>query len=345
MLSDTQILDLVNSTLAKFDKDKFEQIAQELQEYYFFKELTTNRGGVAVKDGGVGIEETLMTNFGGRSRWVGLYAQDSSIVRDYLAKIRVNWKTLTDSVEYDRGELSRNSGASRILNVIKPRRTAMMLRVAATLEDAFFGTPDADDDLTMWGLKYWIVKNATTGFNGGAAAGFTTVGNVNLTKVPNYKNYTDTYTEVSKADLIKSMRTAHRKTHWVSPISGTEFKSETGQRRRILVNEATINAIETVGEAQNDNLGRDIASMDDMTVFKKHPIQWVPALDADTSNPVYMIDLASFKPVVLKGEYMRRSDAVNMAAGGQHNVFKSCFDLTIQTLCYNRRANAVLYVA
>lgn len=340
MLTDTQIKDLVNSTLAKFDKDKFEQIAQELQEYYFMKELMTNRGGVIVKDGGVGIEETLMTGFGGRSRWVGMYAQDEVVVGDFLTKARLDWKHLTDNVAYDRGELERNSGASRVLNVIKPRKIAMMLRVAATLEDAFFGTPDPDDSETMWGLKYWLVKNAVAGFNGGLPAGFSTVANVNLTKVPTFKNYTDSYTEVSKADLIKKMRLAHERTHWKSPISAQEFRTETGQKRRILVNLATKSAMETVGESQNDNLGRDIASMDNNIVFRGHAIHWVPALDADTSDPVYMYDQATFKPLVLKGEYLRRSEAEK--APGQHNVFVSYIDLTIQTICYNRRANAVL---
>ena len=73
--------------------------------------------------------------------------------------------------------------------------------------------------------------------------------------------------------------------------------------------------IEDVGEAQNENLGRDIAPYgDNMAVlaFRGHPLLYVPQLDADTTNPFYGIDHSTFMPVCPQGDYLRetgRNDA------------------------------------
>lgn len=338
-IRDIDIADMLTTTLYKLGRGRFEQIAQELQEYFVMKQLLTKRGGVKIQSSGLGVKQTLMNNDGGYSQWVGLYDEDTIVVGDYLDQMKVEWCRLTDNMAYERREMLENRGQERINNVIKPRRVAMMLRIAKTLEKAFFDTPDPDNDLVMWGLKYWLVKNAAQGFNGGYPTGFTRIGNVNLTKSPTFKNWTDSYADVTKGDLIKKMRKGHRKTHWVSPVSAEEFRTETGQKRQILVNEETLSDMEDVGEAQNENLGRDLASMDDQIVFRKHPIRPVSYLEKDATNPVYMIDLSTFHPIVLKGDYLRESDA--KVAPKQHNVFVVHVDLSVNTICTNRRANAV----
>ena len=109
------------------------------------------------------------------------------------------------------------------------------------------------------------------------------------------------------------------------------------------MNAATISSMEDLGEAQNENLGRDLARYDDEITFRRHPLRYTRKLDADTSNPIYMIDKATFVPIVLKGDYLRTSDTHK--APLQHNTFVAEIDLTINTICVNRRNNAVAYVA
>ena len=230
-IRDHQIEDMVTTTLYDLGEGRFYQIAQELTKYEFMGNILTKRGGVRQQTGGLGVEETLMHTIGGLSRWVGLFDEDVYDFKDLLKKMRVDWTHLTDTMTFERRMLLENKGKARVNNVIAPQKHAMMLRVAQTLENAFFDVPDADNPLVMWGLKYWIVKNATTGYNGGYASGFTRIGNINLTEVPNFKNYTVTYTSVTKSDLIKKLRTAHRATDWTSPVSKAEFRGDTGESR------------------------------------------------------------------------------------------------------------------
>jgi hypothetical protein len=263
--------------------------------------------------------------------------------KNLLSKIRVNWKILTETMTYEKQMVLENKGESRINDIIKPQWFAMMLSMVETLEDTFFENPNADSPEEMWGLKYWLVKNATQGFNGAAASGFTTVGGVNLTEVPQFKNWTDTYATVSKGDLIKKMRKAHRKTNWKSPITKEQFRGDFGNRRVIYVNEATVEAMEEIGEAQNENLGRDLAPYDDTMVFRKHPIRYVAKLDEDSSNPVYMVDKDTFKVAVLDSDYFDFTDVHKHPT--KPRVFCSEVFLSINTICLNRRSNAVLYTA
>jgi hypothetical protein len=332
---------MITTTLHDLGRGRFHQIAQDLVEYLVLPRLL-RKGNVRMQSSGIGIRETLMTGTGGAARWVGLNEEDAVTYSDVLDQLTVVWCRLTDNMSWERRMLLENRGEARINNVIKPQRVAMMLRVADALEEGFFAAPDATDTKKPWGLKYWIVKNSTTGFNGGLPSGFSTVGGVSITDTPAFQNYTVQYTNVTKADLIKSLRTAHRATRWRSPYKTSEMVSEFGERRQIYLNEATISDVEDVGEGQNENLGRDIASMDDRIVFKRHPLIYVPYLDEDTTNPLYMIDLETIKPIVLKGDYLRESDAARSPK--QHNTFEVHTDLSINFVCTNRRANAVAYV-
>lgn len=347
-MRDSQIADLVTMTLEKMGRGRFEQIAQHLNQYEVMSWLLNKNGmfgGVEELTGGKSIKEQLMTKQGGTFRWVGLYEKDEANVTDFMTDMEVNWAHGTDNMSYERRELLENTGEARINNIMVPRRTAMMLRVAEALEDAFFNDPVSTTQKIPWGLPYWIVKNVAQGFNGAAhsAVGGTTVAGVNTTTYPTFKNYTDSYAAISKEDLVRKLRRAHFYTKWKSPTSAKEFRSETGMQRRIFTNYATLAQMEEIGEAQNENLGRDLAPYDGEMTFRRHAVRAIAKLDDDTTNPIYMMDLGTFKLFVLKGDYLRETDA--KIAPLQHNVFTVHVDLTYQTLCINRRANAVLYQA
>lgn len=347
---DKDIADLLTTTMASQRKGKFTDISQELHDYIVVPYLLTQRGGLIVKKGGVGIKEILMVEHGGRSRFVGEYDEDVVAVIDHLKEMKLYFTLLTDSLAYTRSEILDNRGEERIQNVILPRRRALYLRVAETMEEKFFATPDASDDMTPWGLKYWVVKNSTAGFNGGYASGFSRVANINLTEVPGFKNYTDEYTSVSKEDLVLKMRRAHRRTKWKSPKKMKNIEGDTSDRRIILCNEDTLEGFENIGEAQNENLGRDLApytaggglkkDADGEIVFKRKPIIYAEPLDDDTSDPIYGLDMFTFHALTQDGDNMRLGDFDK--APNQHRVYAAHLDHKHQTICTNRRNNWVI---
>ncbi len=79
--------------------------------------------------------------------------------------------------------------------------------------------------------------------------------------------------------------------------------------------------------------------MDGTITFRKNPIIWVPKLDERSDDPVYMLDHSTFYPVILRGDYLRESDAIR--APNQHNIYQVFTDLTYNYLCVDRRRNGV----
>lgn len=343
VLTAKDINDLVAGTLDDLGRLKFQQIAQNLVHYEVFSKWF-KKDKVAF-DSGIGIQRTLMNKLDSQAaRHVGLTDDDQVNIPDVIDQLTVPWRQVQTSwALIYQTDILMNRGSALVFNVIKPRRAAAMLALVEELENKAWATPGASNKVNPYGLPYYVVKNATTGFNGGAPTGHTTVAGVSLTDSPTFKNYTAQYTSISKANLIKKLRTAHRKTRFISPITIDDYRGGLGERYRCYVNESTISDIEDIGEGQNENLGRDIATMDGTMVFRKHPIIWVPKLDEDTQNPFYMIDHSTFYPVCLRGDYLRESEATK--APNQHNVFQIFVDLTYNYVCLDRRRNSVLATA
>lgn len=339
-LQETDIADLVKGTLKELGRMKIQQIAQDLPNYEVFP-VWFKKDKVTF-DSGIGIQRTLMNRMGDNARHVGLMDTDSTNISDLIDQMNIPWRHAQTSWGFLYQETLMNRGPALIFNVIKPRRVGALLALVKVLEQRAWSAPSSSSDkVNPYGIPYWIVKNATTGFNGGAPSGFSDVGGVNLTTTPTFKNYTGLYATVSKADLIKKLRTAHRQCNFVSPVDVEDYRSGKGERYRLYTNESVFSTLEDVGESQNENLGRDIASVDGFSLsFRGHPIRWVPYLDADTSNPIYGIDHSTFMPVCLKGDYLRESDAMKIPF--QHNAYAIYLDLSYNYLCFDRRRSWVL---
>lgn len=356
------VADLIESILPDLDRMNWEQIAQNLQDYemmshWLQKDRVTFEGGIAIR-------KNLLARTGGAASHTGITDTDSASIPDLMEHIQVPWRHAQTSWAYHyQTDILMNRGTARINETVKPRRIASMIDLAAELESKAWQVPNTTDKLNPYGLPYWIVYNATTGFTGSYPTGpdavaHTTIGGLDLNDAPNFKNYSANYTTVSKTDLIPKMRTAQRKTRFMSPVSKEDMTSQRGRDRRIYANETTISSFETIGESQNENLGRDLApytagghdvkDMDGTLVFRKIPIIWVPQLDDTTtftacSNPVYMIDHSVFFPYCLKGDYLRESPPEKVP--DQHNMWRVFVDLSYNFVCSNRRRCAVFATA
>jgi hypothetical protein len=351
------ISDLVTGTLRHLGRLKFQQIAQELQRY----EVVSHwfRKDKVQFSGGYGIQRTLMGTMDDQSAYVSANSTDSYVIPTLLDNITINWRDVQSPWGFHTDEILMNSGdpEATVVNIIKPRRVAALLGHAKQLEYKAWQVPSSTDKLLPYGLPYWVVYNATEGFNGGAPSGHTTVGGVNLTETPNFKNYTVNYTNVTKADLIKKLRTMHRKIQWRSPVDVSQYTSSSSYNdMRIYTNGSRIELLEDLGEGQNENIGRDLGAFGinrdysggDVMTFRRHPIIWIPLLD-DTNvftactNPVYMINHSTFYPVCMRGKYLRESGPFPVSR--QHNMYDMFIETKHNYLCVDRRQNGVAATA
>ena len=356
------VADLVQSILPNLDRMHWEQIAQDIQDYEIMSHWLKD-DKIFFGDG-LYIKKNLLSQLSGAASHTGMTDTDDVDIPDLMDDLQVPWRHAQTKWGYHyQTDILMNRGKSRINDTIKPRRCAAMIDLAQELEQKAWQVPNSSDKLNPYGLPYWIVYNAVTGFTGGYPTGpdgvtHATIAGLNLSDSPKFKNYSANYTDVSKVDLLKKMRTALRKTNFKSPVTAEDMSTKRGKDRRYYTDEVTISAFEDVGEAQNENLGRDLAPMtagvgkghggltevDGTLTFKKNPIIWVPQLDdvavfTAAVNPVYQVDHGVFYPYCLKGDYLRETGP--FMAPNQHNFWRVFTDLTYNFLCANRRRCAV----
>jgi hypothetical protein len=334
------IADMLTTTQYELGKNHFSDISSSYQHLEVMGKLLKEH---KLKfDSGLGISRTVMVNKANAAKHVGLFEQDTINIVDLLSKIEVPWVHATTNYAIERREISMNKNAAKIVDLMNARDIASKISLAEELENKFVATPDAGNPKAPYGLLYWIVKNASKGFNGGVPSGFTTVGGINPTTYPTHKNYTGTYSAVSKSDLISLIREAIVRCNFTSPFNIPDFRKGNGQRFRMYLNYDLLNAIELVGEQQNENLGKDIAAMDGVTTIRRFPLVWLPALDADNTNPIYGVDMSVFHMIVLESEYLVRSKFENRTS---HTVFETHTDISYNFVCDERRKNFVFYKA
>lgn len=330
--------DLTKAGLRELTRLRYTDIAPTLQDYVGMRSLfQSNRVQL---DSGYGIQWDVNVSDPDAAANVGMGATDVVDVVDTLQQATADWRMSSTYYAMIGPEEQMNSGKSKIVELKDKRRKGSLKSLAYLMETNLWGAPvSSTDDLTPWGVNTWIVKNATAGFNGGAPSGYTTIGGLNPSTYPGWKNYTAPYTNITKADGIKAWRLAARKTGFKPPIDGIPTTS-TGVDYGFYTTLSVTQNVEELLEAQNDDLGADVASMDGQAIFLRRPVNWVPALDSDTTNPIYGIDWGSFKTYVLQGWWLRET-AVPVYPN-QHTVSAWFIDLVYQMVCLDRRKQFVI---
>jgi len=292
-------------------------------------------------DGGDDWEFEVQMDHNYSARTVGLYETDGSALQDTMVRGRVQPRHLNAHYIYDLREKSFQRGGVGIVDLVRTRYVGMMVSFFELLESILWGKPvDSSDNKTPFGIAFWITKNATEGFNGGNPTGYT-LGKAGIDQgaYPRWANWTAQYTAVSKTDLLRKMRTAHRKSRFRSPVSHSN-PDLGAMKNGIYLNSDIIGLLEEVVEDQNMSLGNDLASKDGRAMFKGTPLTYAPFLDDDSTDPVYMIDWKWLGIGCLAG-WENQLGAPYMVPN-KHLVRRVDLDATLNMVCTDLRRQAVL---
>lgn len=292
--------------------------------------------------GGENWEFEVQMDHNHSARTVGLFETDGSSINDTMKKGEVPVRHVNAHYLYDQREKAFQRGGTQIVDLIKTRYVAMQISFYELLEELLWGKPtDSSDTKTPFGLQYWVTKSATEGFNGGNPSGFSDGrAGISTSDYSRFANWTAQYTAVTKADLIRKMRKAHRKTKFRSPVSHA-VPDLGSMSNGIYTNDDVIGTLEEVLEDQNMNLGNDIASKDGKVMFKSSPVIYAPKLDSDSSDPVYMLDWKTLAIGVLAG-WANNLSAPYMVAG-KHLVRRVDLDASLNMICTDPRKQTVIY--
>jgi hypothetical protein len=337
VLTPSQVNDLVAMTLKNLGKPKFTEIATDLQNHTAMGQLLKKNRQVI--SSGYGIQWDVMVNHSGSAANVGLAAPDVVNDVDTMVQASADWKFTTANYPLIGQVVDMNREPARIVNYVQEKRIATLVSVAEIMENNFWGPPPALSDLvTPWGVRTWIVKNATAGFTGGAPSGYTTIG-LNPTTYPRWKNYAAPYTAVSRDDFIRAARKAATLINFKPAVDGIP-QPNTGDDYGWYAPYAVVGPLEESLESQNENLGVDIAKYDGKVQFRRVPVMYVPKLDSDTTNPMYGINWGWFKTWIMEGWWLRETNVP--VYPGVHTMSAHFIDLMYQWVTKNRRCHAVI---
>jgi len=334
-LQATGIADMMLAVRAKSQKGNWVDLTSDLQEHVGWNMLST-KGKPKFVPNSHTYQWQILKNHNDAAKHVGLLEQDESAMKDGAVQASNTWRHSVTSWAVEEHLATMNSASEETLfDWMKQQRHMGMIALAELMEAAFWGVPAADDEVTPFGVKYYIVPNATDGFTGAAASGYTTVANVNPTTVPRYKNYSFKYTVFTKADFVKGLKKAYTKCQFKPPIkipTPVPAKPKYG----LYCGYDMIEGISDIGEGLNENIGKDLQGFQGDIVFRGIPFQYVPTLDADTGNvPLLGIDWSVLEPVFLQGWWFKESPPLRKS--GQHTVHESFVDVTQGLRCYDRR--------
>ncbi len=334
-----KIDDLVNSTQQKLiARGAFVDMQTDLTDHIAVREMW--KGKQKAFEGGLEWRFDLQMDHNHSARTVGLFETDGSAIHDTLTNGKVGPRHINAHYIYDQREPDFQRGGLAIVNLIKSRYVSMMVSVFELMEEILWSKPtDSSDAMTPYGIAYWVTKNATEGFNGGNPSGFTDGrAGISTLTYPRFANWTAQYASVSKEDLIRKMRRAHRKTKFRSPVSHAVPNLQTGNG--IYTCDTVIGLLEEILESQNMNLGNDIASKDGKTTFKSTPVTYAPYLDNDSSDPVYMLDWKKLAVGIMSGWENQLSKPT--AVPGKHLVRRVDLDASMNMVCTDPRRQAVI---
>lgn len=337
--------DLITLTLPQFKRYKFTDISSDYQDTIAFKRVYSKKKTKNEDGDGTSIKFQLMTDTNGSFRFVGLGFTAQLAIPSTFIQGEVPWRGWTYNWSVDSAEPAMNGGPAKIYDIMKARYFQGKGDMIKGVEPALWraASPSSDD---VFGLPNYIVKSNTAatyanndGFNGLVPSGWSTVAGINPTNYPRWRNYATQYTVISKDDFVRKARRMAEKIKW-KPLLEDMPTYDTGMDYGSYMNYQTYSGLVEVAEAQNDNLGGDVASMEGKLMFRRSKCDWTPALEPDTTNPFYMVDWSKVYAARMNGHWEKE---IKIAVNPQQPTMTSVHVVTrTNIIMLDRRSSGVL---
>lgn len=304
--------DFVNTTLSTFEKNKWEDLAQEQQEYVGRQLLNDKK---TRRIGGPYIELTVVTDRFGNARMVGIYEQDNIKVKNITRRGKVPWRHMQGGWGYDVAEDDFQTDQETIVDLLETRDYASQAEMFELFEAEIFSEPSSPTSKSLWGLMLWIQADSSTSATDGDFTGMNPTGfssgladfDATDPKLAGWRNYAFNYQQVTKGDFVLKSKRAVRRTKW-KPIVPHPQLGFGEIKQEIMTTEAVCEELEAIAESRNDNLGRDVVSYMDQVMVAGRPVKNVWYLGENyTDDPVLGVDWNAARFYVSSKNDMRRT--------------------------------------
>lgn len=372
VITDSVFDDVLNTTLRNYSRGKFNDFASKFQYYEAYKRIIRSEGETLV-GGSEGFTFDALTATDNNAAMVGLADVDDVNFSNGTKKGFIPWRRAKTAWTMERRLRLENKGINKLYDLVEVNQAKAEIALAEILENNYWGGPSSSADLlSLWGVKqYMQLRDAATiasdaagtttgGFTTKVPTGFSDIAGLDPVTLPRWRNWAGAYTQYTKPDVLTKMRVAALNCRFESPVDVPDYEKGRGNMMRVYVPFAVKLGLETIGEGQNENLGRDLASMSGdlqarfnsaSITFRGSPILPVPALNpTDLAGnalawgahyPILMINYAWAGVKFLEGDMFRMSDAIMDPL--RHNWTRVFTDATLNPYFFDRSRQACIY--
>jgi hypothetical protein len=355
-ISASQALDLIRTTLNDIPRGKFTQTFA-LNSYPVCEALFGS-GRISSSGGARGRDRQIRLADNESARGTRLYASQAYTQVDVMGTLFEPWIMHEASYVIETGEIHRNAGGARIVDLVKTKRDACYESIANYFERRGILPPDNQaDDLNPKGLLFHLrplganVVDPVGGFNGttaiyGDGSTTTLVGtNLDATQTRNnrLRNWVATHGGQVDPLLIRQMRTAVNRVGFKPPknmkLSGGDTTS-TAMFSIMWSELLSEQYADLVNAGPDDRNGNASPFWGDLP-FGPVSTKAVPVLNSISYNPIMGVNLNETKCVALEGQWLVEDEPVRSAT--QRRVIVNGIDTQYTITCDNPRANFLLH--
>jgi len=340
-LTHQQIADFYETTINRYFRGELVDISMPLQKYHFASRWFKSKK--KPERGGALLEWKLRTGNQGNAKHSGLFAVDDTDRKNVVTRAKTGWSKQTVNYIFDADEPEFQSGPETIYETAKLNEQGLFNDIFQLMETSMWTAPasSSEDPMPPAGIPFWIQKCAALGFNGGDPSGWSDgAGNIKTATYPAWKNYGGPYVQVSRDDLIEKVINACDFCYFEPVAKFNELDSGEPAWGFYTVH-SVLSTMRKLLQANNDNLGPDVARYAGQVLIKGIPVEWVPALDNaeseayDSTNPFYGINWTKFYYYFKTGRNMIKHPLKH--AAHQHTVWERHMDNWGNFSCSDRR--------
>lgn len=336
----SQITDIAATTKQAYNEGLYTDLTQTRQRI-LAKMLWEQHGKL---ESGSYIEWRVQTGKNsGNVGPVGYFQTDALTTANLNSTASVQFRMEQKGYQLEENILAQNSSSERkILDYAMQQYHDCETRFWEHIEDVIWGHRTADDGVTPFGLRYWMVKDHTgldvtsdeglfTGVNywsGTATAGITN---------DYWRTYNHKWASEGETDLVAKLWMATRVCKF-EPVAMQPGFGTGVPRYGLYMRRGTMAALRRTAMARNDNLGFDFGNP--IPTFNGVPLEDVPALEYDTDFPVYGVDWDKTKFVFQSAMNGEEYHIANKH--GQHMVHEFFKNWQVNLVQFDRRSSFLL---
>lgn len=322
----------------------------EVCDYWLKQAAKTSTGGVKAE-----FDVTYREN--GSASWVKPAAIRTPTLTDCTVTMSMPFVGLTCNYSITDTELHENAGPAKMWDLLPKKRQPAIMDALKELESrAWESLEDSGDDEHARGVAYHvtpIVSGQTAGFNGGLpfykdATQATTYQGIDVSSstYSRIRNYNDRWTnadgDITEEDAQK-IGNMFLKLHWSQPTYLSELSQPVFAKFRWYTNLTLYNGLSRFARSGNDQHGWDpgkayglgFTDTGKLLLFG-FPVTYIEKLDADTTNPLYSLNLDEFVPIFDRNANFSEYKAMNDVS--QPDVWTTHVDAKLNFATRNRRA-------